>query len=145
MKANSDNFRQSAIQDIMKMLRGEGLNVIIYEPTLKKNEFEKFTVISDLEEFKKKSDVILANRMEECLKDIQEKIKDDFASKIHMHPISKTAKVPSAWKTKDLKKLLEALSFVFSLMYLPVFGLTNLTEEAKSYVTSLPSFVIIVT
>ena len=56
------------------MLRGEGLNVIIYEPTLKKNEFEKFTVISDLEEFKKKSDVILANRMEECLKDIQEKI-----------------------------------------------------------------------
>lgn len=74
MKANSDNFRQSAIQDIMKMLRGEGLNVIIYEPTLKKNEFEKFTVISDLEEFKKKSDVILANRMEECLKDIQEKI-----------------------------------------------------------------------
>ena len=74
MKANSDNFRQSAIQDIMKMLRGEGLNVIIYEPTLKKNEFEKFTVISDLEEFKEKSDVILANRMEECLKDIQEKI-----------------------------------------------------------------------
>ena len=74
MKANSDNFRQSAIQDIMKMLRGEGLNVIIYEPTLKKNEFEKFTVISDLEEFKEKSDVILANRMEDCLKDIQEKI-----------------------------------------------------------------------
>lgn len=74
MKANSDNFRQSAIQDIMKMLRGEGFEVIIYEPTLKSTEFEKFKVISDFEEFKKASDIILANRMEDCLKAVKSKI-----------------------------------------------------------------------
>ncbi len=74
MKANSDNFRQSAIQDIMKMLRGEGFEVIIYEPTLKNTEFEKFKVISDFEEFKKSSDIILANRMEDCLKAVKSKI-----------------------------------------------------------------------
>lgn len=81
MKANSDNFRQSAIQDIMKMLRGEGFDVIIYEPTLKISEFERFKVISDFEEFKKKSDIILANRMEDCLKDVKSKIytRDIFA------------------------------------------------------------------
>lgn len=74
MKANSDNFRQSAIQDIMKYLRGEGVNVVIYEPTLKTDSFEKFKVISDFEEFKNISNVILANRMEDSLKDVKEKV-----------------------------------------------------------------------
>lgn len=74
MKANSDNFRQSAIQDIMKILRGEGVDVVIYEPTINVNEFEKFEVINDFSSFKNMSDLILANRMEDCLKDIEEKI-----------------------------------------------------------------------
>lgn len=74
MKANSDNFRQSAIQDIMKYLRGEGVNVVIYEPTLKTDSFEKFKVISDFEEFKTVCNVILANRMEESLQNIKEKV-----------------------------------------------------------------------
>ena len=81
MKANSDNFRQSAIQDIMKSLRGEGVNVVIYEPTLKTETFEKFQVIADFEDFKNSSDVILANRLDDCLKDIKDKVytRDLFA------------------------------------------------------------------
>lgn len=81
MKANSDNFRQSAIQDIMKSLRGEGVNVVIYEPTLKTETFEKFQVITDFEDFKNSSDVILANRLDDCLKDIKDKVytRDLFA------------------------------------------------------------------
>lgn len=74
MKANSDNFRQSSIQDVMKLLRGEGVNVIIYEPTLKEDSFEKFHVEHDLESFKKECDIILANRMSQELSDCQEKI-----------------------------------------------------------------------
>lgn len=74
MKANSDNFRQSSIQDVMKLLRGEGVNVIIYEPTLKEDSFEKFHVEHDLESFKKECDIILANRMSQELTDCQEKI-----------------------------------------------------------------------
>ena len=81
MKANSDNFRQSAIQDIMKSLRGEGVNIVIYEPTLKTETFEKFQVIADFEDFKNSSDVILANRLDDCLKDIKDKVytRDLFA------------------------------------------------------------------
>lgn len=74
MKSNSDNFRQSAIQDIMKLLRGEGINVIIYEPTINNTSFEKFTVISDLDKFKNESDIILANRIDKCLSDVISKV-----------------------------------------------------------------------
>ncbi len=74
MKANSDNFRQSAIQDIMKNLRGEGVNVIIYEHTLSTDTFEKFKVVNDLNSFKAESDVILANRLSDELKDCKEKV-----------------------------------------------------------------------
>ena len=74
MKANSDNFRQSAIQDIMKTLRGEGISVVVYEPTLEADTFEKFKVVADFDEFKKTCDLILANRMEDSLKDIKEKV-----------------------------------------------------------------------
>ena len=81
MKANSDNFRQSSIQDIMKILRGEGMEVVIYEPTLTQNEFEKFAVEHDLASFKKRCDVILANRMSEDLTDCKDKVytRDLFA------------------------------------------------------------------
>ncbi|MBP5447485.1 MAG: nucleotide sugar dehydrogenase [Treponema sp.] len=81
MKANSDNFRQSSIQDIMKILRGEGVDVVIYEPTLSAGQFERFKVESDLAEFKKTCDVILANRMSGDLADCKDKVytRDLFA------------------------------------------------------------------
>ena len=74
MKANSDNFRQSSIQDVMKMLRGEGVDVLIYEPTLVCDEFERFQVLHDLREFKEKCDIILANRISEELDDVRDKV-----------------------------------------------------------------------
>jgi UDPglucose 6-dehydrogenase len=74
MKANSDNFRQSSIRDVMKLLRGEGVKIVVYEPTLSENSFEGFEVIHDLTEFKKISDVIVANRYNSELDDISEKI-----------------------------------------------------------------------
>lgn len=81
MKANSDNFRQSSIQDIMKILRGEGVDVVIYEPTLSAGQFERFKVESDLVAFKKTCDVILANRMSGDLADCMDKVytRDLFA------------------------------------------------------------------
>ena len=74
MKANSDNFRQSSIQDVMKLLRGEGVDVIIYEPTISGNDFERFRVEHDLAAFKKNCDVILANRFTDELEDVQKKV-----------------------------------------------------------------------
>lgn len=74
MKANSDNFRQSSIRDVMKLLRGEGVKIVVYEPTLSDNSFEGFEVIHDLTEFKKISDVIVANRYNSELDDVSEKI-----------------------------------------------------------------------
>ena len=74
MKANSDNFRQSSIQDIMKILRGEGVDVVIYEPTLKTDDFEHFRVEHDLEAFKNSCNIILANRMSEDLHDCKDKV-----------------------------------------------------------------------
>ena len=74
MKANSDNFRQSSIQDIMKKLRGEGVKVVIYEPTLSTPSFEKFDVVKDFKDFTSLCDVILANRMSEELKTVESKV-----------------------------------------------------------------------
>ena len=74
MKSGSDNFRSSAIQDIIKNLRANNIKVIIYEPTLEKEEFDGFKVINDINEFKKISSIILANRQEELLEDVKEKV-----------------------------------------------------------------------
>ena len=74
MKANSDNFRQSSIQDIMKILRGEGIRVVIYEPTLKSDDFEKYPVNNDIKSFTSECDIILANRMAGDLKEVQDKV-----------------------------------------------------------------------
>ena len=74
MKAGSDNFRSSAIQDVMELLRAKGIIVQIYEPTLKVDSFEGFKVINDIDSFIKSSDIILANRMDSILEDNKEKV-----------------------------------------------------------------------
>ena len=74
MKEGSDNFRMSAIQGIMKRLNAKGINIIVYEPLIKQNTFFNSPVINNLDEFKNKSDLVIANRMHSSLNDISEKI-----------------------------------------------------------------------
>lgn len=74
MKSGSDNFRASAIQDVMKRIKADGIDIIVYEPTLKDDLFINSKVITDIDEFKKSCDVIITNRIDDNIQDVRDKV-----------------------------------------------------------------------
>src|SRR5699024_2773307 len=74
MKTGSDNFRQSAIQDIIEQLKEQDVEVIVYEPSIEDVEFEGLAVVNDFATFKEKSNVIVANRLDEAIQEVREKV-----------------------------------------------------------------------
>ena len=74
MKTDSDNFRQSAVQGVMKRIKAKGIEVVVFEPALNSEDFYNSRVIKDLDEFKRITDVIVANRLSEEIRDVADKV-----------------------------------------------------------------------
>lgn len=74
MKSGSDNFRESSVFDIMRMMRADGFDVIVYEPTVEGDSYDGWTVVNDLDEFKKRSGIVLANRFHRDLESVKDKV-----------------------------------------------------------------------
>ena len=74
MKTDSDNYRHSSVEGVTKRIKGKGIEVEVYEPTLEADEFFRSRVIKDLDEFKRISDIIIANRWSDELKDVEKKV-----------------------------------------------------------------------